>query len=173
MEAGGIPLERARVPAAEIVADSVEAQRPRTSAASLELVVDLPADLPELWCDRHRLLQVLENLIGNAVKFTSPGGRITVGAQREPDDVRFWVRDTGAGIASEDLPRVFDRFWQANRADRSGVGLGLPIVKGLVEAHGGQVWVDSDPGAGSTFSFTIPIAAAEAQWPLEPGLHPA
>ncbi len=173
MEAGSLSLEHARVPAAEIVTDSVEAQRPRASAASLELLLDLAPDLPDLWGDRHRLSQVLENLIGNAVKFTAPGGRITVGARRAPDDVIFWVRDTGAGIAAEHLPRVFDRFWQANATDRSGVGLGLPIVKGLVEAHGGRVWVESEPGSGSTFWFTIPIAATETHWPLEPGLHPS
>jgi PAS domain S-box-containing protein len=165
MEAGGFSLERRSVPAAEVIADSVEAQRPRTSAASLELSPELTADLPEVWADRDRLMQVFENLIGNAVKFTGPGGRITAGAKPGQGEVLFWVRDSGAGIAPENLAHVFDRFWQAHRADRQGTGLGLPIVKGLVEAHGGRVWVDSTPGWGTTVYFTIPTPRREVEGP--------
>ena len=86
---------------------------------------------------------MFENLIGNAIKFTKPGGRITVGAASKEHEVIFRVTDTGSGIAPENLPRVFDRFWQATRANRQGAGLGLPITKGIVEAHGGRIWVES------------------------------
>ena len=104
------------------------------------------------------LLQVFENLIGNALKFTHPGGRITVGAAPRAGETLFWVADTGSGIASEDVVHVFDRFWQSRKADRRGAGLGLSIVKGIVEAHGGRIWVESLIGRGSTFFFTIPAA---------------
>jgi signal transduction histidine kinase len=99
---------------------------------------------------------VFENLIGNAVKFTKAGGSITAGAVSNDHEVLFWVMDTGGGIASEDLPHVFDRFWQATRAGQQGAGLGLPIAKGIVEAHGGRIWVESTQGRGTTFAFTIP-----------------
>jgi signal transduction histidine kinase len=125
-------------------------------------------DIPEVWADLDRLLQVFENLVGNAVKFTEPGGRITVGAARRGDDVLFWVADTGAGIAAEDLPHLFDRFWQARKATRRGAGLGLPIVKGIVEAHGGRIWVESTLGRGSTFFFTIPTMPRAEQRQGEP-----
>jgi signal transduction histidine kinase len=90
------------------------------------------------------------------LKFTQPGGRITIRAERGAGDVVFSVADTGAGLAAGELPRLFDRFWQAQRSGRRGAGLGLPIVKGIVDAHGGRIWVDSKPGRGSTFYFTIP-----------------
>jgi signal transduction histidine kinase len=112
----------------------------------------------DVWADRDRLLQVFENLIGNAIKFTEAGDCITVGARTADGQVLFWVNDNGVGIAPENIPHVFDRFWQARRADRRGAGLGLPIVKGIVEAHGGRVWVESTPGRGSTFYFTVRTA---------------
>jgi signal transduction histidine kinase len=130
------------------------------SSSSLELRVVLDRDV-SVWGDRDRLLQVFDNLIGNAIKFTRPGGTITVGAVSIDHEVVFWVADTGHGIAPENLPRVFDRFWQATKTGRHGAGLGLPITKGIVEAHGGRIWAESTPGKGSTFSFTIPKASAD------------
>lgn len=108
--------------------------------------------------DRDRLLQVFENLIGNAVKFTPAGGRITVSAEQCGTDVVFHVSDTGPGIAPDLLPRLFDRFWQGQPRDGRGVGLGLSIAHEVVEAHGGHIWAESPPGGGSTFSFSIPTA---------------
>lgn len=163
MEAGCLSVERASVSAAQVVSDSVEAQRGLASSASLAIQLDLAPGLPEVWADRDRLLQVNENLIGNAVKFTGPGGRITVGAAPRGSEALFWVADTGAGIDAEDLPHVFDRFWQARKAGRRGAGLGLPIVKGIIEAHGGRIWVESTPGRGSTFFYTIPTAPRSAR----------
>jgi len=167
MEAGQLPVERARVAAGELVDDSVAAQQPLAAAASLELRADVARDLSDVWADRDRLQQVFENLVGNAVKFTPRGGTIVVGATPRAGEVLFWVADTGAGIASGDLPHVFERFWQARRPGRRGAGLGLPIVKGIVEAHDGRIWVESTPGRGSTFFFTIPSAPrAEEQLAL-------
>ena len=131
-----------------------------SESSSLELRVDLYGDVPAVWGDRDRLLQALQNLIGNAIKFTNAGGYITVGAASRDHQVLFWVADTGCGIASESLPLVFNRFWQAISTGRKGAGLGLPITKGIVEAHGGSIWVESKVGSGSTFFFTIPKAYA-------------
>jgi PAS domain S-box-containing protein len=168
MEAGQLCVELAPVPARQVVVDSVQAQHAFAASKSLELRLDVAADLPEVSADRGRLLQVFENLMRNAVKFTKPAGFITVGATRRDAEVLFWVADTGAGIAAKDLPHVFDRFWQARKADRQGAGLGLPIVKGIVEAHGGRVWVDSTPGQGSTFFFTIPIEDRSSEQAARP-----
>ncbi len=108
--------------------------------------------------DPRRVLQVLGNLLSNALKFTPAGGAIDCTARRDGEFVRFSVIDTGPGISAEDLPLIFDRFYQAsnNLKKREGLGLGLAICKGLVTAHGGRIWVESLPGAGSAFSFTLP-----------------
>ncbi|HEU0053153.1 MAG TPA: HAMP domain-containing sensor histidine kinase, partial [Longimicrobium sp.] len=116
-----------------------------------------PASLPAVWADRGRLLQVFGNLLGNALKFTPAGGSVTLGGAAQGGSVRFFVADSGPGIPPEHLPRVFDRFWQARRGERGGVGLGLAIARGIVEAHGGRIWVESAPGSGSTFFFTVPV----------------
>ena len=160
MEAGQLTIERSRLSAGGLIVEAVDMQRPLALASSLELRVEVDSELPEVWGDWDRLLQVFENLIGNAIKFTRTGGRITAGAAPRDDEVVFWVADTGGGIASENLPRIFDRFWQASRAGRRGAGFGLSITKAIVEAHGGRIWVESTAGNGSTFSFTIPRASA-------------
>jgi signal transduction histidine kinase len=167
MEAGQLTIERARLSAGGLIAEAVDMQRPLASSSSLELRVEVDPDVAEVWGDRNRLLQVFENLIGNAIKFTQAGGRITAGATSRDEEIVFWVADTGGGIASENLPRVFDRFWTATRTGRQGAGLGLPITKGIVEAHGGRIWVESTPGRGSTFFFTIPVARRAQR--LRPG----
>ncbi|HEX8208898.1 MAG TPA: ATP-binding protein [Longimicrobium sp.] len=141
--------------------DEVETMmRPLAEGAGLRLKCHAGDRLPTLYADRDRLVQVFSNLVGNAIKFTPEGGTVTLRAEGMEGAVCFQVADTGAGIPAEHLPRLFDRFWQARRTDRRGLGLGLPIVKGIVEAHGGHVEVASTPGAGSTFSFTLPAAPA-------------
>jgi signal transduction histidine kinase len=106
--------------------------------------------------DAARVQQVLSNIVGNAVKFTPRDGRITVCAESIGGEVRFAVIDTGPGIPAEQLPHIFGRFWQAKTSDRRGIGLGLAIAKGIVEAHNGRIWVESHVGLGSTFYFTLP-----------------
>jgi PAS domain S-box-containing protein len=155
LESGQLTIERTQLAPRDLIVGAVEMQKPLASSSSLELRVDV-GDLPAIWGDKDRLLQVFENLIGNAIKFTKAGGSITVGAASQDQEVTFRVADTGSGIAPENLPRVFDRFWQASASGRSGAGLGLPITKGIVEAHRGRIWVESVAGSGSTFFFTIP-----------------
>jgi PAS domain S-box-containing protein len=158
MEAGKLTIAPEPLSAGALVVEAVDAQNALASSSSLELRLEVERDAPAILADRDRLTQVFDNLIGNAIKFTKAGGRVTVGAVTRPREVVFSVADTGPGIAPEVLPRVFDRFWQATRSDRRGAGLGLPICKGIVEAHGGRIWVESTLGAGSTFFFTIPQA---------------
>jgi PAS domain S-box-containing protein len=162
MDAGHLSIERTRVPAGKVLSDLVEAQKPLAASRSLELRLEVVPDPGEVFADRDRLLQVLENLVGNAVKFTKSGGHVSVGAAPRNGELLFWVEDSGAGIASDDLPHLFDRFWQARNARKQGVGLGLPIVKGIVEAHRGRIWVESQVGKGSTFFFTLPRAPVDA-----------
>jgi signal transduction histidine kinase len=124
----------------------------------LALETDLPAALPDVVVDAHRIGQVISNLLGNAIKFTPQGGRIRVSARRHDDQVVISVADTGPGIAGEHLSKIFDWFWQAQGTGHMGSGLGLSIAKGIVEAHGGRIWAESELGKGSQFSFTLPLA---------------
>ncbi len=128
----------------------------RSKSIALELDVDATSTL-ELSCDRERLLQVFSNLIGNAIKFTPPGGRISIAAERDGDAVRFSVRDTGPGMERDALEHVFVPFWQAKDTARLGLGLGLAIAKGIVEAHGGAIGAESELGGGTSFHFTLPL----------------
>jgi signal transduction histidine kinase len=171
LDDGHLAIARDRVRSRDVVRDAVDAARPGAARSSLALSIEIAADLPDTWGDRGRILQVLDNLIGNAIKFTPSGGRITVGAAPRPGEVLFWVEDTGAGISAESVPHLFDRFWQADHADHRGAGLGLGIAKGIVDAHGGRIWVESAVGIGTTFCFSIP-AASMAQTPASEGSSP-
>ncbi len=158
IEAGRFAVELRELELGALVREACENVAPEVERKALQLVCDVPCELPVVAGDRGRLLQVLANLIGNAVKFTPEGGRITVSAEVAERDVRVSVEDTGPGILREHLPHVFDRFWQARTSDRRGVGLGLAIAKGIVEAHGGAIAVESGAGrTGATFRFTVPL----------------
>jgi PAS domain S-box-containing protein len=148
----------------EPVALLVEATRaiaPLARQKAIELGLELAGDLPPVMGDHERLLQVLSNLLGNAVKFSPPGGEVGVRAERTPDGVRISVTDAGPGIAPEEQSRVFDRFWQSDRSREEGTGLGLAIAKSIVEAHGGTIGIESEVGAGATFWFTLPERRVE------------
>jgi signal transduction histidine kinase len=121
---------------------------------SLETFLDPTLD--KLRCDPERLMQVLSNLVGNALKFTSKYGKVEVTILPGQDEVTFRVSDTGIGIPPSDLKHVFELYWQSTRTSDQGNGLGLAIAKGVVEAHGGRIWADSQVNVGSTFSFSIP-----------------
>jgi len=121
------------------------------------LGVELDPDLPVIVADRGRILQLLGNLLGNALKFTPAGGRVRIGAEQVGDEARISVADTGAGIPPEDLPHLFDRYWQARSSRRAGAGLGLAIARGIVEAHGGRIRAESEVGVGTTFTVTLPL----------------
>ncbi len=155
----GFTIDTRPVETAELVLTALESQHGPASEASVIVATDLSPDLPRLEADEERLLEVLENLIGNALKFTSAGGTIVVGAARKEGEVLIWVKDSGSGIAPEQLPHIFDRFWQARKKERRGTGLGLTICKAIVEAHGGQIWAETTAGAGTTLFFTVPSVA--------------
>jgi len=158
IEAEHLSVEPQRVEVLPMVAEALEAVAPLAALRSIRLRSEVPESLPTVWVDGTRMQQVFTNLLVNAIKFSPEGGAITVRAQRFGGQVRFSVADEGPGIPPEDLPRLFDRYWQARRAIKLGVGLGLFIVKGIVQAHGGRVWVESAPGQGTTFFVTVPVS---------------
>jgi signal transduction histidine kinase len=158
IQAGGMAVEPVPVETASLVQEAVEAAAPLATGKKLRLERELPENLPDVCSDRDRILQVFGNLIGNAIKFTPEGGQITVRVENETQAVKFAVCDTGPGIPPEHLAHVFDRYWQAKSTAKLGTGLGLSIAKGIVEAHGGRIWVESEPGHGASFLFTLPAA---------------
>jgi signal transduction histidine kinase len=160
IQAGGLAVDPVAVDVHSLVTEAMEAATPLATAAQLRVVTDAPTDLPAVASDRERVLQVFANLIGNAIKFTPKGGEIRILSCVDPGagEARFTVADTGPGIPPEHLDHVFDRYWQAKSTAKLGTGLGLSIAKGIVEAHGGRIWVESPPGSGAQFNFTLPLA---------------
>jgi PAS domain S-box-containing protein len=162
LEAGRLTVVPGPVSVADIVTRSIDAMRPLAEAGALTLQVTAPSEPMMVLADAERVLQVLSNLIGNAIKFTPAGGAVSLTVTERETDVAFEVQDTGSGIAPDHLPHVFDHFFQASnvrRGSRHGAGLGLPISKGIVEAHGGRIWIESGPAAGATVHFTLPRSA--------------
>jgi two-component system CheB/CheR fusion protein len=175
---GLVELKRAPVELAAVVGQAVEMARAAVESRGHELLVTLPARAVRLEADPTRLTQVLFNLLNNAAKYTEPGGRIWLAAERDGNAVELRVRDTGVGIGPELLPKVFDLFTQGERTlDRAqgGLGLGLTLVKRLVEMHGGTVTARSaGPGAGSEFTVRLPaLPAGPAEQPPAPSAAPA
>jgi signal transduction histidine kinase/ActR/RegA family two-component response regulator len=158
IEGHGMKLDRRRVEVVEVVLTAIESQQVLAASAQVMLATDLSPSLPAVDCDEQRIQEVLENLISNAIKFNQPGGSVEIGATITKGEVRLWVRDSGIGISPEHLPHVFDRFWQGVKRDRRGTGLGLAICRAIIDAHGGRIWADSEPGSGTTLSFTLPVA---------------
>ena len=154
MEAGRFRVEKRPQPLEPIVAEALAVLSPLAAEKAVALGTEgLPLD-EAVPLDRERVLQVVSNLIGNAVQFAPHGGHVVVRARLGPEEARLEVQDDGPGIAPDDLPRVFDRFWKSNSL--RGTGLGLTIARGVVEAHAGKIWVESRVGEGSTFVFTLP-----------------
>jgi signal transduction histidine kinase len=158
IESGRLFVEPRREPVGALIAAAVAASQAQAREKSLNVEEHVAAGPLDAICDRERVLQVLGNLIGNAIKFTPDGGTVLVSAEGFDDEVLFTVRDSGVGVSPKQLPHVFDRFWQATPKARLGSGLGLTIAKGVVEALGGRIWVESRPGHGTTFFFTLPLA---------------
>jgi len=161
IEAGKLALLVSRYNAARLMRDAQDAFAPAAAAAGVELTCTCEEDPCTVDLDHERILQVLTNLVGNALKFTPRGGHIKIEVVRGEDAVRFSVADTGSGIPTEMLEKIFDRYFQAEDGDRRGLGrglgLGLFISKSIIEAHGGKIWATSTPGKGSTIFFTVPI----------------
>jgi PAS domain S-box-containing protein len=160
IESGGLTVDPRPEEVTSVVSDAVDMLRPLASSSSLQLDAAVADGLPRVMVDPARVQQVLSNLVGNAIKFTPPGGSITVRAELGPEgEVCLAVADTGPGIPNDQLPHIFGRFWQGKRTDRRGVGLGLAIAKAIVEAHRGRIWVESQVGSGTSFYFTVPTVS--------------
>jgi len=157
IEAGRFALRTQAEPVDAMLEDALALQRPLAEAKGLALRFEVEPDLRVL-ADRERLFRVLSNLVGNAIKFTPAGGRVLVRAGASGGDALFAVTDTGPGVAPEDIPRLFDRYWQAPKKRSEGSGLGLYIAKGIVEAHGGRIWAERADEGGAAFRFTLPLA---------------
>lgn len=159
VEVGRLRLDLRQLDAGEVVRSVAAEFEPVAAEMDIRLECRLDGDLPPVSADRLRVAQALSNLIGNAMKFTRAGGTVEVSARPGDGAVLFRVADSGVGIAPVELAHVFDAFWQVGPKRRGSAGLGLTIARGIVEAHGGHIWAESEPGKGSTFCFTIPVAA--------------
>ncbi len=158
-EAGQLRLERERIELADLLRGVAASFDLQAKSQGQELKLDLVADLPPIDADPQRVRQVVANLISNALRHAPEAGHVVVSAEALPTEVQVSVADDGPGIATEDLPRLFDRFWRGPQLRAQGSGLGLTIARELVRAHGGRIWVESEPGQGSTFFFTLPRPA--------------
>jgi two-component system phosphate regulon sensor histidine kinase PhoR len=159
IESGQVELNLAPLAPKSLLLSAADRMRMQAERAGLKLSLHYDEDLPSIRADKSRLEQVLVNLIHNAVKFTKPGGEITLEAESGEGGVRFAVRDTGVGIPAESLTRIFERFYRVDRSRTgSGTGLGLSISKHIIEAHGGRIWAEGEEGRGSIFQFVIPAS---------------
>ena len=166
IEAGRLSVDRQPAALGPILSTAVGLVSGEVEQRSISLTVEVPPDLRVVNVDASRIVQVITNLLGNAIKFTDAGGMVTVRAANGPTSVVVSVEDTGIGIDPEALTRIFDRFWQARPTPRRGSGLGLAIARGIIEAHGGRIWVESEVGRGSVFSFTLPAEPAPLAAPV-------
>jgi signal transduction histidine kinase len=157
IDAGKLAVEPVKGDAAALLAEATEAFQPAARELGVTLSAEAPAGPLRAMFDHDRMLQVLSNLISNALKFTPRGGEIGVAVEKVPDMVRFSVSDSGEGIPARMLESIFERFWQVGKNDRRGMGLGLYISRCIVESHGGRIWAESTVGKGSQFYFTIPV----------------
>lgn len=163
IEAGRLSVELGRHDAMALIRETEEAFQPSASAKGIAIERELTEGAVLAKFDHDRILQVLANLLSNAIKFTPEGGRIWLRVAPAGSEVLFSVSDTGSGIPAEQLEAVFERFWQVKAHDRRGLGLGLFITRCIVEAHGGRVWAESEPGKGSRFFFTLPAASVASR----------
>jgi two-component system, OmpR family, phosphate regulon sensor histidine kinase PhoR len=162
IESGEAPFTLHPADPAVLCADALRRIQMLAQRNGLTLENRCPADLPQVAADSARIEQAMMNLLHNAVKFTPAGGSITVSAQAMQTEVQFSIRDTGVGISKEDLPRIFERFYKADRSrSGGGTGLGLSISRHIIEGHGGRIWAESTEGKGSTFFFTLPMAESK------------
>lgn len=163
IESGRIELSQKPVSIRDVTDQVVSSLQPRASSRDLMLKVNVDPNLPAVWGDSDRIAQILVNLIGNAIQYTPPGGEIAVSARVRGEMMEISVSDTGIGISKENQEKIFDRFFRADDPlvqETPGTGLGLAITASLVEMHGGRIWVESELGEGSTFTFTLPLAEA-------------
>jgi len=159
IESGKVPLTFHRVLPCDLLRPAYERMALQAERAGLKLSLNCQQNLPAVFADPDRITQVLINLVHNAIKFTPPDGEISLNAYQDGEQIVFFVKDTGVGIARKDLGRIFERFYKADRARAGGgTGLGLSIARHMIESHGGYIWAESEEDVGSSFYFTIPIA---------------
>jgi signal transduction histidine kinase len=170
VESGRLPIRAEPCEVSLLLESTMELMRPLAQDHRLTLEVSAAPDVPSVHADPHRVTQVFSNLIGNAIKFTPPGGRVSVTAAPAGDTVRFSVIDTGPGIPPDEISQIFRPMWQARRDDVRGIGLGLSIARAIVEAHGQKMDVTSELGKGTEFWFTLPVALP-ASSPAQPFLE--
>lgn len=159
LDAGGLPLQREASSLADLISDTLESFSGLAAQGGVQLSGSAGEELDPLTMDVARIGRVLDNLVSNAIRHTPPGGSVTLRAERAGEAVLVSVADSGEGILAEDLPHVFERFYRGDKSrssSRGGSGLGLAIARGIVEAHGGRIWVESERGKGSRFSFSLP-----------------
>lgn len=175
MEAGKFSVTPVSCDVEDLLREAMDLFATLSASKQVRLEQRITAPGLAIRADRERVLQVLSNLLGNALKFTPPGGHVILSLDRQGTDARFGVLDTGPGIAPEHLPNVFDRFWKAETPGKNGTGLGLFIAKGIINAHGGSIWVEGEPGQGARVYFTLPVVElGRHEVPgAEPGIHPA
>jgi signal transduction histidine kinase len=159
IDSGAFAIETTQVDVAALIRQVLDLCGSQAAARNIAIAERIAADLRPVEADAGRLVQLLGNLLGNAIKFSPADTTITVGAAPCSDGVEMSVQDSGPGIPPQDLTRMFDRFWQADGQSRGGVGLGLAICKGIVDAHGGRIWATSEVGRGTTFYVEIPHAS--------------
>jgi signal transduction histidine kinase len=171
IESGRLKLEFSAIHLAPAVDEVLEALRSQIEAKEQKLTLEIPADLPPVWVDRGRLIQVLTNLVSNAHKYTPPGGVLRIAAEHSsnpwdpagpPEVVHFLIQDSGLGISLQEQKSIFQKFFRSEDGmvrDIPGTGLGLHITRNLVEMHGGRIWFESELQKGSTFHFTVPVAS--------------
>jgi signal transduction histidine kinase len=169
-ETGNLRLNMRAVNFFNVVLDTVRPMQRAFDEKNQQVILDVPEDLPLVWADERRLIQILTNFISNANKYTKPHGKVTIFAEHTrnvwdengaPEVVHCAVSDTGIGMSAEDLRNLFRPYWRSDNPeakDQPGTGLGMSLTRGLIEAHGGRIWVESELGVGTTFHFTIPVA---------------
>jgi PAS domain S-box-containing protein len=155
LDVGQLILAPEAIDPSDLLTEALRTLRPLVADKNIGLDIQIEGGLPKVAADTERIEQVISNLVGNAIKFTPAGGKIAIGAKRQNGEVVFSVTDTGSGIPEDQVIKVFDRYWQSTRTDRQGAGLGLAIAKGIVEGHGGEIWIESKSGQGTTVRFSL------------------
>ncbi len=155
-----VPLELSEINLSDMVAEAIDLLLEAAEQKEVNVRTNIASDITTIHVDAARIVQVIDNLLSNAIKYNRQGGTVVIGATKDTDSVRVMVQDTGMGIAADDQPHVFDRFFRAPEGVRlkiEGSGLGLAITQGIIQRHGGNIWVESEPNVGSTFYFTLPL----------------
>jgi signal transduction histidine kinase len=173
LDAGVMKLELRAVPVSVLIDEALESVRLQAEATAIHLEARRDPNLPSVHVDGERIGRVLLNLLSNALRYTASAGKIVLNARRRESDVQISVQDSGAGIASSDLPHIFESFYRGEKSRsrlHGGAGLGLAIARGLVEAHGGRMWAESEPGTGTSVHFTVPAVASTGTGTMTSGL---